>query len=191
MGNSMSVKAPEAAPKALAAASPEACPVLEGTQQQQSSCPVPESARARAIYNVYGQRMDLPQPDGPPDPLAAMRATDVLDPQNNMPLAPNQRPCPGQRKLLSTERIESNIPKGGTSETWVYPSPQMFFNGAWSLLACAAVWRLGRFLCCCSCDLYAARLALCVHQHPTPGPPLHTHTHIHSSKAQGQGPRCA
>ncbi|KIY96184.1 cytochrome c heme-lyase, partial [Monoraphidium neglectum] len=45
-----------------------------------------------------------------------------------MPLAPNQQPCPGQRRLLSTERIESNIPKGGTSETWVYPSPQMFFN---------------------------------------------------------------
>jgi cytochrome c heme-lyase len=85
---------------------------------------------------VYGQRIDLPQAPGPADPLAALRGTDVLDPKNNMPLAPNQQPCPGQRRLLSTERIESNIPKGGTSETWVYPSPQMFFNGGW-----AAQWR--------------------------------------------------
>lgn len=103
--------------------------MLNSSEQQQSRCPVPESARARAVYNVYGQRIDLPQPAGASDPLDALRATDVLDPKNNMPLAPNQQPCPGQRKLLSTERIESNIPKGGTDATWVYPSPQMFFNG--------------------------------------------------------------
>ena len=36
---------------------------------------------------------------------------------------------PGQRKLLSTDRINSNIPKGGTDSTWLYPSPQMFYNG--------------------------------------------------------------
>ena len=45
-----------------------------------------------------------------------------------MPLEPNQQPCPGQKKLLSTDRVTSNIPKGGTEATWVYPSPQMFFN---------------------------------------------------------------
>jgi cytochrome c heme-lyase len=114
----------------------DACPVLSGSRQQeqqgeqQSRCPVPQSARARAIYNVYGERIDLPPAGGaPPDPLAALRDSDVLDPKNNMPLAANQQPCPGQRRLLSTDRMESNIPKGGTDATWVYPSPQMFFNG--------------------------------------------------------------
>jgi len=29
---------------------------------------------------------------------------------------------------LPTERQKSNIPKAGTDETWVYPSPQMFWN---------------------------------------------------------------
>ena len=42
---------------------------------------------------------------------------------------PNQRPAPDQPFPLSTERQKSNIPKAGTDgETWVYPSPQMFWN---------------------------------------------------------------
>jgi cytochrome c heme-lyase len=100
------------------------------TTTSQPTCPVPASARSRAVYNVYSQRIDLPQPDDgqAKDPLAALRASDILDPKNNMPLAANQQPCPGQRRLLSTDRIESTIPKGGTDATWVYPSPQMFYN---------------------------------------------------------------
>ena len=54
---------------------------------------------------------------------------DLVDPKNNMPLAANQHPSPGQVKPLSTDREQSNIPKGGTASTWTYPSPQMFFNG--------------------------------------------------------------
>ncbi|GBF89496.1 cytochrome c heme lyase [Raphidocelis subcapitata] len=131
MGNSASS---EAAPRPAGA---DACPVLSASSaqqqqeqqgEQQSRCPVPQSARARAIYNVYGERIDLPSAGGGADPLAALRDSDVLDPKNNMPLAANQQPCPGQRRLLSTDRIESNIPKGGTDATWVYPSPQMFYN---------------------------------------------------------------
>lgn len=47
-----------------------------------------------------------------------------------MPLEPNQVPCAGQRRPLPTSRIPSTIPKAGVAEggTWVYPSPQMFFN---------------------------------------------------------------
>ena len=51
-----------------------------------------------------------------------------------MPLEPNQQPFPGQRRPISTERQPSSIPKGGTANTWVYPSPQMFYNGAWASL---------------------------------------------------------
>jgi cytochrome c heme-lyase len=58
------------------------------------------------IYNVYGQ---------------------VIDPANKMP-PPNQEPTPGQTIPLSKERVQSTIPKGGTDTTWLYPSPQMFWN---------------------------------------------------------------
>ena len=68
----------------------------------------------------------------PPSCCAAHLTARTLlqDPRNNMPSEPNQQPFPGQRKPISTSREQSNIPKGGTDATWVYPSPQMFYNGA-------------------------------------------------------------
>jgi cytochrome c heme-lyase len=52
-----------------------------------------------------------------------------MDPTNQMPTNPNQLPSPGQQIALPTERISSSIPKGGTYDgTWLYPSPQMFWN---------------------------------------------------------------
>ncbi|PSC71026.1 cytochrome c heme lyase [Micractinium conductrix] len=103
-----------------------------------AECPVPAEFRARAyknpaVYNVYNERINDPsaqqqQQQQQQRPLAGLAGQDVLDPKNNMPLDPNQQPCAGQRKLLSTDRQASNIPKGGTESTWVYPSPQMFFN---------------------------------------------------------------
>jgi cytochrome c heme-lyase len=93
----------------------------EGNQE----CPIPEQYRSKGnkIYNVYNQLIS----DGNESP--ANKAGDILDPRNNMPLEANQQPCPGQKDLLSTEREQSTIPKGGTSSTWLYPSPQMFYNG--------------------------------------------------------------
>ena len=44
---------------------------------------------------------------------------------------PNQRPAPDQPFSLSTDRVKSTIPKvtkDGVSETWTYPSEQMFWN---------------------------------------------------------------
>lgn len=113
-------------------------PSSEAKAQQASSCPVPESQRNLGIFNVYNQRVDVQNaPAG-----LNLASTDILDPKNNMPLEPNQQPCPGQKKLLSTNRIHSTIPKGGTESTWVYPSPQMFYNG--TLLVCTVV--------CMSCE---------------------------------------
>ena len=70
----------------------------------------PAAAPARGargpVYNVYGQE---------------------IDPTNMMP-APNQSPTPGQAAPLSTARVPSGIRKGGTDGTWLYPSPQMFWN---------------------------------------------------------------
>jgi cytochrome c heme-lyase len=117
---------------------PQPSSVVNAPQQESSACPVPQAYRNPAIYNVYGQRIDDgSQQGGCPSPLAALQGTDLLDPKNNMPLEPNQQPCPGQRLPLSLARIQSNIPKGGTDTTWLYPSPQMFYNGEQG--ACCAV----------------------------------------------------
>jgi cytochrome c heme-lyase len=83
---------------------------------------------------VYNQRID-----GPPKqqgPLQAILGRDDLSSANQMPVEPNQQPCPGQKKLLSTERVASTIPKGGTDGSWLYPSPQMFFNGVLAHMHC-------------------------------------------------------
>jgi len=68
--------------------------------------PAPAPGTRGPVYNVYAQ---------------------VIDPLNNMP-PPNQAPTPGQKVALSTDRVKSSIPKGGTDSTWLYPSPQMFWN---------------------------------------------------------------
>jgi len=46
-----------------------------------------------------------------------------------MPAA-NQKPAPDQPFPLSTERVQSSIPRAGKEpgEVWVYPSQQMFWN---------------------------------------------------------------
>jgi cytochrome c heme-lyase len=105
------------------------CPAIDRPSSvDEPTCPVPKEQRNQAVYNVYSQRINGP---GSPISSSPLDAVDkgVLDPKNMMPLEPNQQPCPGQIKPLSTARMESKIPKGGTDSTWLYPSPQMFFNG--------------------------------------------------------------
>ena len=96
------------------------CPVVG--QGEASSCPIPEDQRSIAVYNVYNQRIDSGNAASTSSPQRD------VDPRNNMPREANQQPCAGQRQLISTSRLVSNIPKGGTQGTWVYPSPQMFYN---------------------------------------------------------------
>ena len=92
-------------------------------QEGNQECPIPDQYRNKSnrIYNVYNQLIS--------EGNEGKKGGDILDPRNNMPLEANQQPCPGQKDLLSTEREQSTIPKGGTSSTWLYPSPQMFYNG--------------------------------------------------------------
>ena len=40
----------------------------------------------------------------------------------------NQMPAPDQPFPLSTKRQQSTIPKADGDTTWMYPSPQMFWN---------------------------------------------------------------
>ena len=58
-----------------------------------------------------------------------------IDPKNQMPVKSAQEPSEGQNQTLSVNRVKSNIPKAGaennddgTTSTWSYPSPQMFWN---------------------------------------------------------------
>lgn len=53
---------------------------------------------------------------------------DKVDPSNQMPSEPNQKPSPGQPFELSKDRVTSTIPRSGRGENWVYPSEQMFWN---------------------------------------------------------------
>ncbi|KAI8773847.1 holocytochrome c-type synthase-like [Biomphalaria glabrata] len=48
--------------------------------------------------------------------------------RDNMMPPPNQRPAPDQPFELPIQRAVSSIPKAGSDENWVYPSPQMFWN---------------------------------------------------------------
>lgn len=72
-----------------------------------AQAPASGSKARGTVYNVYAQ---------------------PIDPKNQMPATANQQPSAGQTKPLSTERVQSSIPKGGTESTWLYPSPQMFWN---------------------------------------------------------------
>nr|DBA44768.1 TPA_exp: holocytochrome c synthase [Coleochaete scutata] len=87
------------------------------------------------VYNVYGQRVDEEAEQErrarsllPPICVYLPGAQEKINPLNRMPATPNQAPAPGQKEHLSVERQKSTIPKGGTDETWLYPSPQMFYN---------------------------------------------------------------
>jgi hypothetical protein len=94
------------------APAPGGCPIKHAEPQaggQTQGCPIKhaDSSAARnrgVVYNVYAQ---------------------PIDPTNNMPSNANQSPAPGQREDLSTTRVQSTIPKGGTEATWLYPSPQV------------------------------------------------------------------
>ncbi|KAK9805139.1 hypothetical protein WJX72_001482 [[Myrmecia] bisecta] len=127
MGGSLSTnkaaEAPGQAAQPYAASAPST---------SQSSCPVPEQYRNSAVYNVYNQRIDGPEASTSAPSrqgiLNRLAGYDTIDPSNQMPREPNQQPCPGQKKLISTQRLASSIPKGGTDGTWLYPSPQMFYN---------------------------------------------------------------
>ena len=88
------------------------CPVKHNpastSSQQEGGCPV----QVHSEYNVYSQ---------------------PIDKTNNTPKGVGtQLPNPSQTIELSTDRVSSTIPKGGTDDsaaaTWTYPSPQQFYN---------------------------------------------------------------
>ena len=70
-----------------------------------------------------------PTASGYKNPVQYNVYSQPIDPTNQMPSTANQRPAPNQHAPLPTQRVASTIPKGGTEDqTWLYPSPQMFWN---------------------------------------------------------------
>nr|DBA44790.1 TPA_exp: holocytochrome c synthase [Pseudolycopodiella caroliniana] len=91
------------------------------------------------VYDVYGRRIDREAQEQREGSVWKMPAwlyygtlvapvAEEINPANRMPKHANQQPAPCQKESLSTRRQTSTIPKGGTEENWLYPSPQMFFN---------------------------------------------------------------
>lgn len=99
------------------------------------------------VYDVYGRRIDPPTSQderaqvwkmpsflyttsfyNPQQINRTGGSVEEINPANRMPVHANQQPAPGQKEALSTFRQKSTIPKAGTEDTWLYPSPQMFFN---------------------------------------------------------------
>ncbi len=85
------------------------CPVGKGPSTPAGEAKGTAGAPANKVYDVYSREID------PKNMMAA-------DP------TPGQLPIAGQKVPLSTGRVQSTIPKGGTESTWLYPSPQMFLN---------------------------------------------------------------
>ena len=133
MGASSSSCAPNSSP-------PSACPMSAtsgsasgsgkafASAASGSACPMAPSATGKGGDQKSG---------GPcgsdADTDSAARPYDVygreIDPANKMPFNPNQSPHPDQQKAISTDRVQSSIGKGNTDgQTWLYPSPQMFYN---------------------------------------------------------------
>ncbi|KAJ1487503.1 cytochrome c/c1 heme lyase-domain-containing protein [Baffinella frigidus] len=101
-------KEPEPAPTqaAPAQAAGGECPVRRKPAAASGDvCPV--KYKNASAYNVYGQK---------------------LDPANMMPSTAQQLPVPGQAAPMQTNRVVSGIARGGTEDSWVYPSEQMFYN---------------------------------------------------------------
>ena len=101
------------------------CPVMHSKakptiERASSGCPVMHS-KAKPTEKDVGRREAS-------SPKSFNVYSEPIDPTNQMPYNPNQMPHPDQKEALSVERVVSSIPKGGTNETWSFPSPQMFYN---------------------------------------------------------------
>ncbi|XP_043941632.1 holocytochrome c-type synthase isoform X2 [Protopterus annectens] len=105
---------------------PVGCPMHE---EKMKGCPLKKESENGASENFPAPPHQERAYDYVSCPMRASRqmTPEDVDPSNMMP-PPNQRPSPDQPFSLSTEREESNIPRAGSRNNWVYPSEQMFWN---------------------------------------------------------------
>ncbi|CAL8400475.1 holocytochrome c-type synthase [Gadus morhua] len=111
--------APKAAP-------PPGCPMHQSSAGG-AVPPAPEAPAAPAAPAGPAHQDRAYEFVGCPMKAAASGGQNDIDPTNMMP-PPNQSPAPDQPFPLPLNRKESNIPRHGSDQKWVYPSEQMFWN---------------------------------------------------------------
>ncbi|GBG32467.1 Cytochrome c-type heme lyase [Hondaea fermentalgiana] len=123
------------------------CPVDHGQGRgpdaEAGVCPVPAESRAREAFvqaaaEAKAKEEEAAAAAGQAASGGAREGKVELDERNYMPKTAEQKAWPGQRFPLSTNRVESVIPKGEfspdhqkhsrESSSWMYPSEQQFFN---------------------------------------------------------------
>lgn len=140
MGQQQSVQVPP--PSVEGKNNNDGCPVrhkASGSGSGRESCPV----RHKSADSTVATKTESGCPvkhsgqqqggDGYKHPTAFNVYSTPIDPSNQMPSQANQQQSEGQRHPLSTERVKSTIPKGGTADdTWQYPSAQMVSGDTYS-----------------------------------------------------------
>ncbi|XP_033841659.1 holocytochrome c-type synthase-like isoform X1 [Periophthalmus magnuspinnatus] len=132
MGASLTSPASSTVRAEAIAVPPQGCPMHQDSQPVKASppseCPMHQAQAIKA-----SPPSECPMHQSVSGPAHQERAYDFvkgasdIDPANMMP-PPNQVPAPDQPFSLSVAREESNIPRHGTENKWVYPSEQMFWN---------------------------------------------------------------
>jgi cytochrome c heme-lyase len=110
---------------------PDNCPMSSNYKKKVPPPPPPPAAPSSECPSAEPSLAPTASAQGEKyvNPVQYNVYSEPIDPKNNMPATANQELAPGQRIKLSTERVKSSIPKAGTEDgTWVYPSPQMFWN---------------------------------------------------------------
>ncbi|CEM02166.1 unnamed protein product [Vitrella brassicaformis CCMP3155] len=117
----------------LAQAKAAGCPIDHTQMSQSSPSPSPsvspESAPLRGWEGLMARlehQAQQIQRQGARE--KQQQGFEQIDPRNMMPVIPNKPTSADSDVLLSTSREHSTIPKTGSDEVWVYPSPQQFYN---------------------------------------------------------------
>ncbi|XP_014045712.1 holocytochrome c-type synthase isoform X3 [Salmo salar] len=123
---------------------PQGCPMQKETKPSTPlpppECPMHKASAPAQVESTAPPTAPASDQAGPPHqdrayefvecPMKAANREKFVSDINiaNMMPPPNQQPAPGQPFDLSVNREESQIPRGGTDQNWVYPSEQMFWN---------------------------------------------------------------
>jgi hypothetical protein len=136
MGNSSSTPSPPSSPPS--SSTPEATIAASLNTKNISECPVKHANISNTNDSVSNNNHHISRAECPvkgdnttngkyKNPNQYNVYSQKIDPKNNMPVQANQDMAPGQTVPLDTNRVKSNIPKGGTDDdSWSYPSPQMY-----------------------------------------------------------------
>lgn len=103
-------------------------PMEEEVEEAVSKCPIKQESQS-SFFGLWNSNSSPPKEEKVQYNVYSQPIT--INKSNMIPSDVNQLPNPRQKEELSTDRVKSSIPKGGSDDdsvTWTYPSPQMFYN---------------------------------------------------------------